>query len=366
MLVSGCEGEDRNIAIQSIEHCDTDATLLRNGTFHFPEILDNTLAQDSYEEPEETRERRSLSATDDYQYKEYDEEYLENDYFDKAFPVLKYLEFEEPIFPKVLRLPVHVYLSPSWIGLVGKTNPKTARTEAKKVLARANEHFNHRSMQPSKIELVYRDETFFDAAHELSPCRDDMKWLRCQTHEENKSCFVNLSEDEREGVAVVYLTASPASFAGLAYPQSICGKEMAASITAMDTKGDGSLPLHKTGITLAHEIAHNFGIYHDFENHDNKPEKIARTKTCGPPMWEGGDNNLIMNYGHPRQAKWSDCSNEDFSNYFIRVVQHTNDFCLKEDPGSATTPRSANTPGSSNTQRLSPILSLFVLLAFKI
>ena len=86
-MVSGCEGEDRNITIQSIEHCDTDATLLRNGTFHFPEILDNTLAQDSYEEPEETRERRSLSATDDYQYKEYDEEYLENDDFDKAYPV---------------------------------------------------------------------------------------------------------------------------------------------------------------------------------------------------------------------------------------------------------------------------------------
>ena len=90
-LVSGCAGEDRNIAIQSKEHCDTDATLLQNGTFHFPDLFDDSLAHDSYdyEEPEEHRERRSLSATDDYQYKEYDEEYLENDDFDKAYPVLR-------------------------------------------------------------------------------------------------------------------------------------------------------------------------------------------------------------------------------------------------------------------------------------
>ena len=56
MLVSGCGGEDRNIAIQSIEHCDTDATLLQNGTLLFPEILDDSLAEDWYEEPEEYEE----------------------------------------------------------------------------------------------------------------------------------------------------------------------------------------------------------------------------------------------------------------------------------------------------------------------
>ena len=88
-LVSGCAGEDRNIAIQSKEHCDTDATLLQDGTFHFPDLFDDSLAQDSYEEPEEYREKRSLSANEDYQHKDYDEEYLENDDFDKAYPVLR-------------------------------------------------------------------------------------------------------------------------------------------------------------------------------------------------------------------------------------------------------------------------------------
>ena len=67
MLVLGCTGEDRNIAIQSREHCDTDATLLQNGTFHFPDLFDDSLAHDSYdyEEPEEYREKRSISANDD-------------------------------------------------------------------------------------------------------------------------------------------------------------------------------------------------------------------------------------------------------------------------------------------------------------
>ena len=89
------------------------------------------------------------------------------------------------------------------------------------------------------------------------------------------------------------------------------------------------LPIAETAITLAHEIAHNFGIYHDFENHEDK-EAIKRTQKCGPSKWKSGEDNLIMNFGRPRKAEWSDCSSEDFSNNFIRVAQHKS-FCLKED-----------------------------------
>ena len=76
MLVSGCRGEERNIAIQSIEHCDIDATLLLNGTFYFPDLFDDSLVNDSYdyedyedyEEPEDYREKRSTWDDEDYQY----------------------------------------------------------------------------------------------------------------------------------------------------------------------------------------------------------------------------------------------------------------------------------------------------------
>merc|ERR1719385_359159 len=216
VLVSGCRGEERNIAIQSIEHCDTDATLLRNGTFYFPDLFDDSLVNDSYdyedyEEPEDYREKRSTwddedyQYSGDYQYEDYEEEYLENDDFDKDYPILRDVAFSEPIFPKVLRLPVHVYLSPSWIQIVGKGNPKTARTVAKNVLARANEHLRHHSMDPTHINIVYQNNTFFDAAEELDPSREGLELLTCKN--QILPCFVNLPKDER--VAIVYLQSNP-------------------------------------------------------------------------------------------------------------------------------------------------------------
>merc|ERR1712203_476378 len=105
---------------------------------------------------------------------------------------------------------------------------------------------------------------------------------------------------------------------------------MAASIIRMYEKGNGLLPIAQTGITLAHEIAHNFGIFHDFENHEDK-KAIERTQKCGPSKWEGGEDNLIMNYGSPRTPEWSNCSKEDFSNYLNRILMHKQDFCLNED-----------------------------------
>ena len=80
-----------------------------------------------------------------------------------------------------------------------------------------------------------------------------------------------------------------------------------------------------TAQTFAHEIAHSLGIFHDF----NKPTKSGRQDTCGPKKRKGGDNNQIMNYGRPRQSTWSECSNEDFHNYYTRVYAKGGGFCLK-------------------------------------
>ena len=81
--------------------------------------------------------------------------------------------------------------------------------------------------------------------------------------------------------------------------------------------------------TFAHEIAHIIGIAHDFDSNQNKPN-IARSHTCGPLKSEGGHDNQVMNYGEPRQPTWSDCSNEDFRNYYIRITSRYNGkFCLQ-------------------------------------
>ena len=77
--------------------------------------------------------------------------------------------------------------------------------------------------------------------------------------------------------------------------------------------------------TLAHEVGHVIGMDHDFESNQN-----VRNHTCGPKKWKGGYDNQIMNYGSPRQPTWSECSNEDFRNYYFSITSQYNEkFCLE-------------------------------------
>ena len=73
-----------------------------------------------------------------------------------------------------------------------------------------------------------------------------------------------------------------------------------------------------TGQTLAHELAHNLGIGHDF-----KMMRGRSLGTCGPGKTAPGGG--LMNYGRPLGKTWSDCSREDFQNHFNQQQP----FCLK-------------------------------------
>ena len=84
-----------------------------------------------------------------------------------------------------------------------------------------------------------------------------------------------------------------------------------------------------TAQTFAHEVAHSFGVFHDFKLPDPLKMPNARNYVCGPRKGKGGPDNQIMNYGRPRQSTWSECSNEDFSNYYTRVYASSSRFCLK-------------------------------------
>ena len=74
----------------------------------------------------------------------------------------------------------------------------------------------------------------------------------------------------------------------------------------------------ETGQTLAHELAHNLGIGHDFQ-----VMKGRSLGTCGPGTYAPG--GALMNYGRPLGKTWSDCSREDFQNHFNQQQP----FCLK-------------------------------------
>jgi len=76
---------------------------------------------------------------------------------------------------------------------------------------------------------------------------------------------------------------------------------------------------YRTVITLAHEIGHILGMGHDWLNSYGR-EKCGKGKNSG---------STLMNYGEPRDT-WSRCSNQDFKNYYSKIVNLKGEFCLKE------------------------------------
>merc|ERR1711879_1090667 len=131
---------------------------------------------------------------------------------------------------------------------------------------------------------------------------------------------------------------------GIAYVRSVCGditqaNRLQTSITSWQYSAAS------TAKTLAHEIAHNLGIYHDFSTNyksgnDNNP---FRHFPCGAEKRSGkspGVENEIMNYGSPRDSTFSDCSNYDFEQYYTYVVGGGKDgkFCLDVIYGPITIP----------------------------
>ena len=77
----------------------------------------------------------------------------------------------------------------------------------------------------------------------------------------------------------------------------------------------------RTALTVAHELGHLLGMYHDFE----KPSE--RLHKCGKGKFKGG---TVMNYGNNRTV-WSECSQDDFKLYYNKVLLKNDDkFCLQE------------------------------------
>merc|ERR1712157_608397 len=88
-----------------------------------------------------------------------------------------------------------------------------------------------------------------------------------------------------------------------------------------------------SGEILAHELAHNLGVGHDFESpYPTKPGmQKQRTQSCGPGAFVPG--GALMNYGRPLGSTiWSNCTQEDFMNYF----QVSQPFCLKTSTSCGT------------------------------
>jgi hypothetical protein len=77
------------------------------------------------------------------------------------------------------------------------------------------------------------------------------------------------------------------------------------------------------GGLLAHEIGHNLGFYHDFDDHHG-----GQSSACN-------QNNHIMSYGSSKD-KWSTCSKADFEARYLWVQQTSYvSWCMEAEIGDA-------------------------------
>ena len=127
----------------------------------------------------------------------------------------------------------------------------------------------------------------------------------------------------RPGVAHIVLTDIDTSSCsnktnpnGITNPSTLCEKQnnRAAAIVRWKDNIGG------TAQSFAHEVGHILGMYHDHEL-----PKTGRFQKCDHKI-------MMMGYStskKKRSSTWSDCSNEDFENYYHQVVHAYGDFCLR-------------------------------------
>ena len=209
--------------------------------------------------------------------------------------------------PDDLLLEVYFYLSPSFRRSASKAEHSNHKTLAKRIVSHTQEAFLHHSLGTNfHLYSTYldtpTDQNFLEHFSSAVP---------------EKNLKVGRLHASLLGDAISI--QNKASTTGFARRPALCTKDNREAVSL--TKWQNNILT--TSQTLAHELAHNLGVDHDFE-----PVTGRSRRTCGPGKWTSGGE--LMNYGRPRNSEWSECSREDFLNYYERILQ-TRDFCLHSD-----------------------------------
>ena len=193
-------------------------------------------------------------------------------------------------------------------------SPDGYSKHTRRILKHAEMMFQHHSLN-TKIQSgrVKNVELKHPQYYDFPPTEDNVV---------NFSFYISDAADElfeklpSIGTAHVLLTAQTDLFKGY------YGIANIASICNLNTfKSSAIVRWHEnvlfTSQTLAHEIAHLLGI-----DHDNQITENGRNWTCE------NEASIMSTFSSIYSGQWSDCSNEDFKNYYLKVLAKKK-FCLK-------------------------------------
>ena len=158
--------------------------------------------------------------------------------------------------PDMFTLPVIIEMAPSWARKFGNT----AKAEAEKVVSQAKEMFLHPSLK-IKFFLSYDDSSFI------------LNDIEVEASDPGLSELANHISEPAEGrAAIVYLTAAQdGPLLGTAHAMSICdgNKKLSRCIVRWNSTS------RDTALTMAHEICHILGSYHDFDKYTSAGNKVS-------------------------------------------------------------------------------------------